>query len=317
MPKPCRRFARVLVIVGVATCSCLIRPVAGRDEPWRRLTALIMSTSDPDSTAVLVLFDKDVADTLRRRLPKPMEVVALGEDVPNHGEYGRAPLGRMYDEASTLTSSRPDVWVVGRRSGSRSREHAARFVDVAASMHRRRVLRDSLKTPQGTVKIERWVDRPGGTAQRAEMRLAQAYADSVMAAGIPGPTPITRPFTHDELQIDPDTLSLYVAKLADTSFYSIGGCSEVEIVFWTASERLARLGPGVVPVLVERIADPNPFVRERVQEALLLATQDESILARTGGEYLKFYDQPGPPPDVVGAWWARFGHFWVPADGTR
>ena len=74
------------------------------------------------------------------------------------------------------------------------------------------------------------------------------------------------------------------------------------------------MGPGVVPVLVGRIADANPFVRERVQEALLLATQDERIMARSGGEYIKFYDQSDPPPEVVKAWWAKFGHFWVSAD---
>ncbi len=150
------------------------------------------------------------------------------------------------------------------------------------------------------------------------MSRAQAYADSVLAGGIPKPIPITRPFTPSELEIDPDTLSFYVARLADTSFYSIGGCSEVEIAVWNASERLGQLGPGVVPVLIQRTADPNPFVLERVQEALLLATQDERILARTNGEYLRFIDQPASSSrNIVGAWWAKFGRYWVPADSTR
>ena len=150
------------------------------------------------------------------------------------------------------------------------------------------------------------------------MSRAQAHADSVLARGIPKPIPITRPFTPSELDVNPDTLSFYVAMLADTSFYSIGGCSDVEIVVWDASERLGQLGPGVVPALVERIADPNPFVRERVEYALLLATQDERIMARTNGEYLKFYDQPASSSrDIVGAWWAKFSHYWVPADSTR
>jgi hypothetical protein len=78
------------------------------------------------------------------------------------------------------------------------------------------------------------------------------------------------------------------------------------------------MGPGVVPELVKRIADPSPFVRERVQEALLYATQDDRILARTGGEYLKFYDQPSRSPrDMVETWWAKYGHYWTPADSTR
>jgi hypothetical protein len=150
------------------------------------------------------------------------------------------------------------------------------------------------------------------------MSRARTYADSVLARGIPKRSPITRPFSRSELEINPDTLSYLVAELADTSFYSIGGCSDVEIVSWSAPERLGQMGPGVVPALVARIADPNPFIRERVQEALLYATQDERILARTNGEYLKFYDQPeSSPRDIVGTWWGKFGHFWAPADSTR
>jgi hypothetical protein len=139
-----------------------------------------------------------------------------------------------------------------------------------------------------------------------------------LAHGVPKPIPITRPFHRSELAVDADTVSFYVARLADTSFYSIGGCSEVETASWNASERLGQLGPGVVPVLVARVSDPNPFVRERVQDALLCATQDERILARTGGDYLKFYDQPDrSPSEVVEVWWKKFGYFWTAADSTR
>jgi hypothetical protein len=73
----------------------------------------------------------------------------------------------------------------------------------------------------------------------------------------------------------------------------------------------------VLPVLVEHIGDPDPFVQERVQDALSSATQDDRIMARTDGEYLRFYDQPGSPQDVVGRWWAKFGHFWTTADSAR
>jgi hypothetical protein len=278
-----------------------------------------MSTSHPESTAVLVLFDQDVVESLRSRLPKAFKVVPFRHpDVPHHDAFVPAQLGQMYREASAATRDYPDVWVVGRRSSSTGRRRATRFADMSVSMLRQRVLRDSVETSLGTVEFSRWVDRPGGAAQRAEMSQAQAYADSVLARGIPKLIPITRPFTASELEINPDTLSFCIARLADTSFYSIGGCSDVEIVVWDASERLGRLGPGVVPVLVKRITDPNPFVRERIEEALLIATQDERILARTNGEYLRFYDQPASSArDIVGAWWAQFGRYWVPADSTR
>ncbi len=157
-----------------------------------------------------------------------------------------------------------------------------------------------------------WVDRPWGVSQRVSIAQALAWADSAKATGVPKPTPIRRPFSRNELQIDPDTLNLYLSKLPDTSFYSIGGCSEVETVFWNASDRLASMGPGVVPVLIDHISDSNPFVRERVQEALQSATQDERILARTGGEYIAFYKPGTSAPEVAKAWWVKFGRFWPP-----
>jgi len=314
----CFRLARLGATVSIAICACAF-PADGGEDPWRGLAKRITSTSRADSTAVLTLFEEDVFEGLRSRLPQSFTVVPFRHpDVPRHDAFVPAQLGQMYREASASTQNFTDVWVVGRVSGSTGRSRAARFADMAASMNRDPVLRDSVRTSRGTVAFSRWVDRPGGLAQRAEMRRALAYADSVLARGIPKPAAITRPFTPSELQINRDTLSYFVARLADTSFYSIGGCSEVELVFWDASEGLGRLGPGVVPVLVQRIADPSPFVRERVQEALLHATQEDCILARTGGEYLKFDDQPSRSPrDIVEAWWAKFGHYWTPADSTR
>lgn len=54
------------------------------------------------------------------------------------------------------------------------------------------------------------------------------------------------------------------------------------------------------------------------QEALLLATQDERIMIRTGDDYIKFYDQPGTPPsEVVRAWWMKYRRLWAPSDTSR
>jgi hypothetical protein len=309
----------LFAIVLVAACACGLQPADGAEEPWRGLAKRITSASRPDSAAVIVLFDEDVVEGLRSRLPQSFKVVSFRyPGVSGDDAFVPGQLGELYREVSAATWEDPDVWVVGRFSGSTARRRAARWADMVALMFRSRILRDSVMTSRGTVTFSRWLDRPGGVAQREEMRRGQAYADSVLARGIPKPIPITRPFIPRELAIDVDTLSFYVARLADTSFYSIGGCSDVEIVFWYASERLAQMGPGVVPVLVERIEDPSPFVRERVQDALLMATQDERILARTNGEYLKFYDQPaGSSRDIVRAWWAKYGHYWTPADSSR
>jgi hypothetical protein len=224
----------------------------------------------------------------------------------------------MFRETSAAMMTFTDVWVVGTSDKPSASRRAAALADMTARLSRTRVVRDSVKTGRESVIFSHWVDVPGGLAQRAETQRVLARADSILAHGGPKRIPITRPFTRGELAVDPDTLSFYVAHLADTSFYSIGGCSDVENVFWDASEKLGQMGPGVVPILVQHIADPDPFVRERVQEALGLVTQDERILARTGGDYVKFYDQPDRAPrDIVEAWWRKFGHFWAPADTTR
>jgi hypothetical protein len=266
---------------------------------------------------VLVVLDDALLQDLRVRLPQSIAVVLFSHADPSRPDAAApANMGQMFREASAATMNYTEVWVIGRPSNASRR--ATVFAEMAARMARSRVVRDSIRTSRGTVTFSRWVDHPGGVAQRAEARHALALADSILAHGAPKPIPITRPFSREELSVDRDTVSYYLRQLADTSFYSIGGCSEVETVLWTASEKLGQMGPGIVPMLVQRIADPNPFVRERVQEALLLATQDERILARTGADYLKFYDQPGRSPrDIVETWWSKFGHFWTPADSTR
>jgi len=307
------------LIIAVALFACGSRANPGRETPWRALARRIEATSTPDSTAVVVLFDQDAIDSLTARLPRSFALVPLRMPVDAApGAIARESLGKLYRDASAATTLYPDVWVVERRSGSPERTRAAWFPNAAARLLRQQVLRDSLHSEQGTIEFSRWVDRAGGAAQRAEMNRARAAAESLIARGVPKPVPITRPFTYDELRVDADTLAYYLGELADTSLYSIGGCSDVELINWTAPAKLAELGPGVVPALMARVDDPDPFVSERAQEALSYVTQDERILARTGGEYIKFYDQPGVPAhDVVRAWWGKYARFWTPAASSR
>jgi len=212
------RFGGLIAIVSVAICVCALEAADAGDDPSSRLAEKIMSTSHPDSTAVLVLFDEDLVQGLRSRLPQPFKVVPFRHpDVPHHDAFVPAQLGQMYREASAATWSCSDVWVIGRLAGPTGRRRATGFADMAASMVRSRVLRDSLKTSRGMVTFSRWVDRPGGAAQRAETRRALEHADSVLARGIPKPTPITRPFTLSELQLNRDTLSYFVARWCPAS----------------------------------------------------------------------------------------------------
>ena len=302
----------------VTACAFTLSCTGARVESLGAIAARIESTSDPDSTAVLVVLDQDLLAQVRSRLTKKIAVFAYQfPDTPRYDAYSRSQLSQIHRVAAAATGGYPEVWVIGLRPDSPGRKRAALSARGVASMLRRPVLRDSLVTSHGTIVFSHWVDRPAGVVERAEMARAMAWAESAMAAGPPKRTPITVPFSRSELSVDRDTLAYFMAKLPDTSFHSIGGCSEVEIVMWDAAERLATMGPGVVPALIARIDDPDPFVRERIEEALSAATQDERILARTDGEYLSFYNNPSPPPEVVTKWWARFRHFWALADTVR
>jgi hypothetical protein len=307
------RIAAFLAILPMMGCVC---SSAADADSWGGFAKRIKTTSRGDSTAVVVLMDTGLIKYFRERLPQSIALVPIVKpEAPGTEGLTRVELGRIYHQVSAATMTSTEVWVVGKTNEQSVR--AARLADSAARMSRHQVLRDSLETSRGTLMFSRWVDLPGGVSQRIRIHHELELGDSIMAH-TPKRALITRPFTRSELAVDDDTVSYYVAHLADTSFYSIGGCPDVELVNWNASERLGRMGPGIVPVLIERVADPNPFVRERVQDALLFATQNESILARTEGEYLKFYGQPGRPPiDIVDDWWRRFGHFWTPADSTR
>src|SRR6266704_2735134 len=69
------RFGGLIAIVSVAICVCALEAADAGDDPSSRLAEKIMSTSHPDSTAVLVLFDEDLVQGLRSRLPQPFKVV--------------------------------------------------------------------------------------------------------------------------------------------------------------------------------------------------------------------------------------------------
>lgn len=313
--RPNPQLATWSLVLSIAICVFPAHAHASGTDLRHGLVGRILATSRPDSTAVLVVSDRTLLEELHALSARAIAVIPIA--LPSSSPTP-AQIGQMFRETSAATTNFTDVWVVSSHADPRAQRRAGAVAEMAARLSRTRVLRDSVKTSRGTAMFSRWVDMPGGVAQRAETRRALAWADSIMAHGGPKPIPITVPFSRSQLAVDPDTLSWYVAQLADTSFYSIGGCSDVEIVMWNASEKLGQMGPGVVPTLMRRIADPDPFVRERVQDALSFATQDERILARTGGDYLRFYDQPGREPrDIIEAWWRKFGHFWAPPDSTR
>jgi hypothetical protein len=115
--------------------------------------------------------------------------------------------------------------------------------------------------------------------------------------------------------VDRDTLALYLGRLGDRSFYRHYGDEDEPGTLWIAAERLGQLGPGVIPALMARVDAPDEHERMLVHFALMLASHDEAILARTGGEYADPEGVlEGAPHDrnaaIARAWWAKHRHFW-------
>src|SRR4026209_2339526 len=98
-----RKKATAVAFLGFA-CVCVLSCTDARKEPWRALTARIASTSDPDSTAVVVLFDGDLFEYVHSRLPKAFRVVPFQRAaVPQSDAFLPSQVGRMYRDELAVT----------------------------------------------------------------------------------------------------------------------------------------------------------------------------------------------------------------------
>jgi hypothetical protein len=283
------------------------------------MVATVAARSDPARTTVVVPFDPDPFMYYNDRLERPFRVVAYAHpEVPFHDAWTPEQLVEMFRAAQDSTRGPGDVWIVVRSPNSGARRQVMRMAAASVAPAREPGPRDSLLSVQGPLRFRLWRDLPEGARRRAAMvgDLMEA-AEGAPSREAQRPV-ITAPFTRAELAANSDSIRFYVGKLRDPAFVEIFEHDGDQRRWYTAAEKLGSYGAASVPALMARLESDSDFERMQVVYALLLATQDERVLARTGGEYVN----PGMVLDgsdsrrgaaVARAWWQEHGHFWTDA----
>ena len=126
---------------------------------------------------------------------------------------------------------------------------------------------------------------------------------------------------HDRFWVPPhfasqeDEAHYYVSRLADRRFIDVYGDKEHPRVWYIAAERLGQIGEPAIPLLYARIETEDEYELMLVLYALQLATQDSSLLAETGGDYVRLTtslqaEANAENRQIALAWWQRQGWRW-------
>lgn len=100
----------------------------------------------------------------------------------------------------------------------------------------------------------------------------------------------------------------YIDKLSDPTYTDI---YNEEYIYYTAAENLGQIGKPAIPKLISRLQTPDDYERALVLYALLLASQDDSVQAFVGNDYINInldFDARNHPKQVKIAydWWDKY-----------
>ena len=112
-----------------------------------------------------------------------------------------------------------------------------------------------------------------------------------------------------------DEMRYYLDRLSDREFVETYGGEEHPRIWYTAAEALGRVGAPAVPHLVQYLDSDDPWELKLALYALMLASQDPAVTARTGGEYIRLgtvLDERENAANraIARDWWERWGHLW-------
>lgn len=112
-----------------------------------------------------------------------------------------------------------------------------------------------------------------------------------------------------------DEVHYYVSRLPDRRFVTSYGGEEHPRPWYIAAERLGRIGEPAIPLLASRLESPDEYELMLVLYALMLASQDPSLVAATGGDTLELGTVLDPRHNAENlararAWWQRHGWRW-------
>lgn len=79
----------------------------------------------------------------------------------------------------------------------------------------------------------------------------------------------------------------YISKLPDRTFVDTYGGEEHPRTWYTAAEALGAMGTIAIPALIDRLDTSDPYELKLALYALMLASQDPKLMAKTDGHYLQ------------------------------
>ncbi|MFI5372763.1 MAG: glycosyltransferase family 39 protein [Candidatus Eisenbacteria bacterium] len=277
-------------------------------EPWREVVRHIADTSDPDSTAVIVTLDPGPFVYYSSRLPRPLHVYAAARpEAPFQDPTTREQIQWIGRTLADSTARFSEVWLVTRNPDSRMQRWVALIAQVTALHGRERMEEDSLVSVGGPVRWSRFRDRTDALS-----RLVQRQR-----MGLPLTPQTDAPLPTELMRRHAAEIKALIRKLQDRSLVEFQVTDEVDTNPWyPIPERLGQLGAAAVPALIERLDTRDAFERMQVIYALLIATQDSEVMARTGDHYFNpvgtVLDSDAAIAQVEQArrWWAKYGYVW-------
>ncbi|QTF94538.1 MAG: hypothetical protein J5F18_19305 [Halomonas sp. BM-2019] len=112
-----------------------------------------------------------------------------------------------------------------------------------------------------------------------------------------------------------DEVHYFISRLADRRFVDTYGGAEHPRPWYIAAERLGQIGEPAIPLLVSRLDTADEYELMLALYALMLASQDPRLMARTGGDYVELgrvlsEESNAENRAAAEAWWQRHGWRW-------
>lgn len=116
-------------------------------------------------------------------------------------------------------------------------------------------------------------------------------------------------------QAEQDAVAYHISKLPDRDFVETYGDADNPRPWYTAAEALGEIGKPAIPALIARLDTPDPYELKLALYALMLASQDPTLKAETGGDYMRLgtvltEESNAENRRLALEWWERHRGLW-------
>ncbi|WP_244270872.1 HEAT repeat domain-containing protein [Thioalkalivibrio sp. ALJ1] len=112
-----------------------------------------------------------------------------------------------------------------------------------------------------------------------------------------------------------DKIHYYLERLSDRNYTETYGGEEHARTWYAAAEELGGIGEPAVLHLVQYLDSNDPWELKLALYALMLASQDPAVTARTNGDYVRLgtvldENENAANRAIARDWWQRWSHLW-------